>query len=98
MSTTKTPIEQAQERYPDPQQQMAERLGLIPDYKRRRDFIEAYAACLEERAIPAEEALRVAMEYIKSLKGHYSTSGIADERAAYDALLANPITAKMLEE
>ena len=90
MSSTKTPIEQAQERYPE-----LDRAETHTGYTDRER--EAYAACLEERAIPAEQALRVAMDYIKAPNDPSPGCHIKINEA-YEALRANPITAKMLEE
>jgi hypothetical protein len=53
---------------------------------------DGYYSALIERAIPAEQALQVAMEYINAVRRGHGTY------AEYEALRANPITAKMLEE
>jgi hypothetical protein len=47
---------------------------------------------------PAEEALRLAMDYISALGVYYQTGNAKQERDAWYALRANPIAAKMLEE
>jgi len=57
---------------------------------------EGYAAALTERAIPAEQALRLAIQYIKVKAPINATKEECE--AAYAALRANPLAAKMLEE
>lgn len=56
MSTTKDKSQAellAEREYPDPKEPMAERLGLIPDYKRRNDmrtgFVKGFSAGQAER-------------------------------------------------
>lgn len=109
MSSTKSPEEQAAERHPNDATSAAAyekhlRDGLpletmpkdVPLVFRKIER-EAYAAALRERAIPAEQALQVAMDYIKAASQEDADlTGTMDE--AWEALRANPITAKMLEE
>jgi hypothetical protein len=80
MSTPERPIaeQQAEAKYPR-------------QFYTHQVMRDAYAAAITERAIPAEQALRLAMDYIKATPSeHYL--------AAYEALRANPLAAKMLEE
>jgi len=55
---TKTPETRAEERYPDPGEPMAERLGLIPDYKRRNDFRYGAATIIREQVEPLESEVQ----------------------------------------
>jgi hypothetical protein len=61
--------------------------------------VQAYAAALAERAIPAEQALRLAMEYVNAIRQKGSPRFDYDRLfGALEAIRANPMTAKMLEE
>jgi hypothetical protein len=57
---------------------------------------EGYAAALVERAIPAEQALRLAMDYIN--KCPCDPDIYPEQRKAWETLRADPIAAKMLGE
>jgi hypothetical protein len=63
----KTPEEQAAERYPDPNEPMAERIGLIPDFNRRNDLRTAYATCIRERVEPLEAEIAKLLAQIGEL-------------------------------
>jgi hypothetical protein len=109
---TKTADEQAAERYQssnedgylvvrDMAQPKGHRIMSMMDPKDAShvDWIRrGYAAALVERAIPAEQALRLAMEYVKALGVYYQTGNAKQERDAWSALRADPIAAKMLED
>ncbi len=81
--------QQAEDRYPEP---VMARQQLWPIVTARR---EAYAIALTERALPAEEALRLAMDYINKCG---NPSSIEDVDEAWEALRANHLAAKMLDE
>jgi len=68
---------------------------MMPEYM--QGVRDGYAECLTERALPAEEALRLAMDYIRAV---HSRDIDHMERLAQklEALRANPMAAKMLEE
>jgi len=91
---------QAEERYPMPYYDVSNNVNTTDTaiasavvYARQ----EAYAAAITERAIPAEQALRLAMEYIKA--PHDPRPGCHIRiNEAWEALRANPLAAKMLEE